>query len=176
MLFISKFMFSMQVLTFKASANAWQKPQQDQGWYLDPLRGLLCLMLFKSASCVFMNDETLLRQTNCSRKQDFDEEKKSTMSFSFSKIFNHPPRTWKKLARCDMVPHAATEANKRHALAPSSPMPFWTKFMFTMEVLTFKASANAWRDSQIKASVYLDLNHLDGSKPDISGRVQNCLD
>ena len=48
--------------------------------------------------------------------------------------------------------------------------------MFSMQVLTFKASANAWRDSQIKADVYLDLNHLDGSKPDISGRVQNCLD
>ena len=31
------------------------------------------------------------------------------------------------------------------AFAPSSPMPFWTTFMFAMEVLTFKASANAWQ-------------------------------
>lgn len=76
------------------------------------------------------------------------------------------------------VRHAATEPNKRQALAPFSPMPFWTKFMFAMQVLIFKASAKAWRKRQPDpaAGVYLDLNHLDGSKPDISERVQNCLD
>ena len=40
---------------------------------------------------------------------------------------------------------SAPKPNARQALAPSSPMLLAAKPMFAMELLTFKASANAWQ-------------------------------
>ena len=67
------------------------------------------------------------------------------------------------------IMRAAQHTLGRQALAPSSRMLFISKLMFSMNLLTFKASANAWKP-QPGQWISMVFGSLEG--PDILDVVQ----
>ena len=62
--------------------------------------------------------------------------------------------------RCRSIQRFCGAHPTHQALAPSSPMSFHDKSMFVTDAFVFSASAKAWKQSQIKAGVFIQALRL----------------